>query len=509
LQSSDEALFGFLVENSPDGVFILLDGQLVYMNQAAQLMFGVDLPKGASIPVTQVLDPSEHERAARNVALRISGVLRGATSYKGRRADGSVFPIEVHAVPLELRGRRGLHGIIRDITTRRVMEEQLEQLERSTVVTRLAAGIAHDFNNLLAVIQSNAEVAERSATDPGVQASVKRIHLAVQRGTEKVRQIQQMAKTVRDGDPHRAMYVNPIVEDVLELTRARWRDEAESLGIQYEVQWEPGLPPPVVGSRGDLQAALVAVVFNALESMEDGGTLTIRTGKDAAGEVLITVGDTGEGIPGLELSQLVDPFFTTRTDRQMGLGLQLVSGVLERHGGQLEIDSTPGTGTTVALLLPKADHGPTEPPPPPKTNLLLRSSSPSVPEPDRPRTRGGRSVLLIDDQADLVQVVRTILEIRGYSVDTALNGRDGVALAEATKYSIVLTDLGMPDISGWEVARCVREAQPGTPVILMTGWAAEIDDEKLAENQIQELLPKPFRSEQLLALMDRVLGEVD
>jgi len=460
------------------------------------------------MPVHDVLDPSEHERAARNIALRINGVLRGATTYKARRTDGTVFPVEVDAVPLQLRGRTGLHGVIRDITSRRVMEEQLEALERSTVVSRLAAGIAHDFNNLLAVIQSNAEVAEREAATPSLQASIQRIRLAVQRGTEKVRQIQQMGKTARDDDPHRPLYINPIVEDVLELTRARWRDEAESLGLSYEVRWEPGLPPPVMGSRGDLQAALVAVVFNALEAMEQGGTLTIRTGKDQTGEVLITVSDTGEGIAADDLDNLVDPFFTTRTDRQMGLGLQLVSNVLERHSGRMEIDSTPGEGTTVALLLPRAERGPAEPPPAPKTNLLTRASTPSVPEPERPKTRGGRDVLLIDDQADLVQVVRTILEIRGYNVDSALNGRDGVALAEARKYSIVLTDLGMPDISGWEVARCVRQAQPGTPVILMTGWAAEIDDTKLRENQIEELLPKPFRSEQLLQLMDRILGQV-
>jgi CheY-like chemotaxis protein len=158
------------------------------------------------------------------------------------------------------------------------------------------------------------------------------------------------------------------------------------------------------------------------------------------------------------------------------------------------------------MIVPAADDAPAEPPPSPRPEWRRDTrSEPTVPEPDRPRTRGGRSILLIDDQADLVQVVRTILEGRGYSVDAALNGRDGVKLAEASRYSLVLTDLGMPDISGWEVADRVRECQPETPVILMTGWAADIPRERLHDHSIASLLPKPFRSDQLLTMIKQTL----
>ena len=506
MQASDEAIFAFLVENSPDGHFILLDGQLVYLNRSAQQMFGVTVNAGDSIPVADVLAPDERERAQRNQALRINGVLRGATSYTAQRTDGTTFPIEVHAAPLKLRGRAGLHGVIRDISARKAMELQLEQMERAGVVSRLSAGIAHDFNNLLAVIQANTEVAQRDAEGPGVQNALKRIRAAVQRGSEKVRQIQQMGGGGRSGPSElRPLYVNPLVEDVLDLTRARWKDEADSLGVRYDVHWDPGLPPPIEAAEGDLRAALVALVFNAIEAMPSGGTIRIGTSQDAGGNCLITVKDEGEGIAADNLARLTDAFYTTRPDRQMGLGLHLVASVLERHGGHLEVDSRLGVGSTVAFLIPAGTLAPSEPPPAPRSDLLVRQVEPTVPDEDRPRTRGGRSVLIVDDQADLVQVVRTILEGRGYSVDTALNGRDGVGLARRNRYNVVLTDLGMPDISGWEVAQQVREVQPGTPVVLMTGWAADIDSDRLAENSIRALLPKPFRSEQLLTVLGQVL----
>ena len=507
MNSADDATFRFLVEHSPDGLFVVVEGAFVFLNESARLMFGLASADETILRVVDVLHPSEHERARRNMALRASGVLRGAATYLARKPDGSTFPIEVHAAPLQYRGENGTHGVIRDITARRKMEETLQQMERTTVVSRLAAGFAHDFNNLLAVIQSSTDLAQREAEgSPEIVSALTRIRAAVQRGGEKVRHIQQMGLDGRDtGDELKPIHVNPLVEDVLDLTRARWRDEAESSGIHYDVRWEPVRPPSVRAAASDLRAAMVAILFNAIEAMPRGGEITIRTGVTAAGEAMVTVRDTGEGVLAEHLSRLTDAFFTTRDDRRMGLGLHLVQSVLERHGGRLEVDSTPGEGSTFALILPASDIAPAEPSPEPRVGLLERSTEGSAPAPPRPPTRSGRSVLIVDDQADLVHVVRTILEGRGYSVDTALNGRDGVKLAEATRYSVILTDLGMPDISGWDVAGRVRQLYPDLPIVLMTGWASDIPPERLAEHEIQALLPKPFRSDQLLAVINKVL----
>jgi len=503
---TENPIFKFLVEQSPDGQFVVVDGAFVYLNAAAAKMFSFDGDDPTELKVVDVLHPSEHERALRNMALRASGVLRGAAQYLARHKDGTTFPVEVHAAPLKWDDRSGLHGVIRDITARRKMEETLERMERTSVVSRLASGLAHDFNNLLAVIQSSADVARRFGDGTGeLEAAVERIEAAVKRGSDKVRQIQQMAGQRAPSQEFRPLHINPVVEDVLDLTRARWQDEAESKGISYDVQWEPGTPPAVVGSPSDLRAALVALVFNAVEASPDGGTLAIRTGETKSGEVLVTVRDTGDGIADENLSQLTDAMFTTRRDRQMGLGLHLVQSVLQQHGGRLEVDSRKGVGSTFAIIIPAAEEPPVEDAPAPRDDLLARGRPPTVAEVERPPTRHGRSVLLIDDQADLLQVVRTILEGRGYDVDTAKNGREGVAAAMAQRYSVILTDLGMPDISGWEVAARIREKYTEVPIILMTGWASDIPPERLKENKIQALLPKPFRSDHLLAMIQQIL----
>jgi len=508
--SSDDSIFRFLVENSPDGHFILLpSGTFAFLNESAMKMFGLDPQVSVDLSLEDILHPSEYERARRNMALRLRNVLKGAPSYMAIRSDGSSFPIEVHAKPMDYEGGQAVHGVIRDVTTRKKMEERLENMERSNLVSRLASGIAHDLNDLLAVIQSNTELAQKEVrNNPMALAALRRIGTAVQRGSSKVTHIRQMGSRTPEGPvKFKAIYLNPVVEDVIDLTRARWQNEADAQGLTYEVNWHPSEVPIVDGIAADLRAAFVALVFNALEAMPGGGVLSLATGVDASGEVKITVKDSGEGVVDSSLPRLTDAFFTTRKDRQMGLGLHLVQNILARHGGRFEIASKPGEGTVVSVYLPEGNGTPAGAEPALRPELLTRGYEATAPERLRPKTRGGRSVLLIDDQADLVQVVETILESRGFSVDCALTAKDGLAHAAASKYSVVLTDLGMPDLSGWEVSQRIHELQPNTPVVLMTGWAAEIEPARLVENQVQAMLPKPFRGEQLLAVIDRVLRE--
>ena|GEM_PF-1865484 len=507
--SGDDEFFRFLVENSPDGHFVLLtSGSFAFLNEAAHHMFGLDPNQSNELSLEDILHPSEHERTRRNVSLRWRGVLKGAATYLALRSDGSTFPIEVHTRTMDFNGREALHGVIRDITSRRKMEQRLEEMERNNVVSRLASGIAHDLNNLLAVIQSNAELALKEARNsPLAQQALRRINSAVQRGSSKVTHIRQMGAGWQGEASLEPLYINSLVEDVIDLTRARWQDEAEAKGVRYEINWDPGVVPSVDGSPTDMRAALVALMFNAFEAMPTGGAVDLSTQIVDSGEVLIIVRDTGEGIAEPSLSQLTDAFFTTRADRSMGLGLLLVQSTMARHGGRLEISSTAGMGSSFHLFLPAGSKQPLAEEPTPRPEVSARYQEVTVTERIRPKTRGGRSVLLIDDQPELVQVVETILESRGYSVDSVFNSRDGLAHAKSSKYSVVLTDLGMPDISGWEVSEQIHALQPKTPIVLMTGWAADIDRGSLADRHIDALLAKPFRGEQLLAVIEKVIRE--
>jgi PAS domain S-box-containing protein len=498
---TDDSTFRHLVEQAPDGHFILVDGVFTYLNSAASRMFGWgdDPPEGLS--VLEVIHPDDHERCQRNILLRQSGALRGATAYRGLRRNGELFPIEVHTVPMGSGGSVALHGIIRDLSDRKEMEDALVRTEQSALISRLVAGASHDLNNLLAIIQASADVLERGALDPDAAAAVERIQKAVRRSGRKVAQMKDLGLAhIEDQDPE-PLYINSLIDGVLSLTRARWKDEAERAGIRYEISWNPGAPPPVRGCSGDLQAALVALVFNAIEAMPTGGRLTIETGLTAEGEVSIRVQDEGKGIEEPTLEDLSDVFYTTQPGRKIGLGLHLVRRVAEEAGGRLELLSKLGEGSVFTLVLPASDEVPAAPEAPLRFVGVDTCSLPTVPEPARPRTVGGRRILVVDDQADLLQVLRAILEEKGFEVDAALSAREGLAFVDSIKYSVILTDLGMPDMSGWEFAAEAKKRQPRTPVILMTGWGAEVDEQRLRDEGIYALLPKPFGGKQLLDLL--------
>jgi len=228
--------------------------------------------------------------------------------------------------------------------------------------------------------------------------------------------------------------------------------------------------------------------------------LTLETGATAEGECHITVIDEGDGVEEPTVDELSDVFGAIQPGGKVGLGLHLVRRVAEAAGGRLEVSRKENGDSSFGLILPPSDDSPTDP----ETTLRFVDGdgrAAAVPNSVRPKTSGARRLLVVDDQADLVQVLRTILEQKGFEVDVALRGRDGLAFVEALKYSAILTDLGMPDMSGWDFTAKAKKAQPKTPIILMTGWAASIDEQRLKDEGVYALLPKPFRGKELLDLL--------
>jgi len=391
--------------------------------------------------------------------------------------------------------------------------ENLEELaaalvrtEQSSLIARLVVGATHDLSNLLTVIQASADLLARSATDAESVAALQRIDKSVERAGRKLVQMKGLGLAHVADELPAPLHVNPLLDEVLSLTRARWKDEAERAGVRYQVRWHPGKVAPVRAGRADLQAALVALVFNALEAMPKGGLLTFETGMTPTGTVAITVRDEGVGMADPNVHDLSDVFYTTHPGRKVGLGLHLVRRVAEESGGRLEIVSEVGEGSVCTLFLPPSNEAPENPEdslrfPGPDTR-----SVPTVAGPMPADLPSGPRLLVVDDQADILQVLTAILEAKGYEVDAVLRARDGLSLADQAEYSVILTDLGMPDMSGWEFAAEVREKQPKTPVILMTGWGAEVDEQRLSDEGIFALLPKPFGGKDLLLLLNEALA---
>ena len=275
--------------------------------------------------------------------------------------------------------------------------------------------------------------------------------------------------------------------------------------FQHRIDLQTVDSPPVKANPTELRAALVALFFNALEAMPDGGPVLVLTGVTEDGFSFVSICDEGTGIESPVLDDLSDLFYTTQPGRKVGLGLGLARRVAEEAGGRLEVSSRLGSGSTFKLCLPPSQDEPTVE----ETSLrFFRTGRVQSlpPRTYRPGSVSGPRILVVDDQADLVQVIQSILEQKGFAVDVALRASDGLQCLAEISYSLILTDLGMPDMSGWEFARRAQSLQPDTPVLLMTGWATEVDEEQLAREGIQAVLSKPFRAKLLLDKIDEALG---
>jgi CheY-like chemotaxis protein len=243
--------------------------------------------------------------------------------------------------------------------------------------------------------------------------------------------------------------------------------------------------------RGELRDALVNLVFNAVDAMPQGGVLTIGTAAPVAGEELacIAVTDTGIGMDVATRARCLEPFFTTKGERGTGMGLTMVYGMVERHDGRLEIESAPGRGTTVRLLLPRAAVGDAaaRPPPPPAPARPLR-------------------LVVVDDDPLLIQSLRDTLELEGHAVTTADGGQTGIdafmlAYSRDEHVDVVITDLGMPHLDGRAVAAAVKAVDPAVAVILLTGWGARLAAEGEVPAGVDRVLSKPPRLADLRAAL--------
>jgi len=257
----------------------------------------------------------------------------------------------------------------------------------------------------------------------------------------------------------------------------------------------PGLPR-IMGVESEIREALTNLVFNAVDSMTEGGTLVLRTllaGDPPEQSVIVEVVDTGAGMDEETRLRCLEPFFTTKGERGTGLGLAMVFGMVQRHGAEIEIDSAPGAGTTVRLVFAVAPAGQAEPGQP--------AVAPVVPT----RLR----LLLMDDDPVLLKSLHDMLEADGNSVVTANGGEAGIAAFRAAldagePFAAVITDLGMPYVDGRRVAMAIKEASPATPVILLTGWGQRLMADGEIPAHVDQVLAKPPRRREVRAALARL-----
>jgi DNA-binding response OmpR family regulator len=376
----------------------------------------------------------------------------------------------------------------------RQAQEALIQQERLRALGQMASGIAHDINNAISPIALYTEsLLER---ETGISPRGRDHLVMIQRAIDDVAQtVGRMREFYRPREPEQLGNVdlNPLVQQVVNLTRARWNDQPQRRGIMIDLKADLTEPlPPVRGAENEIRDALTNLIFNAVDALPKGGSIRVRTSVvalPAEPRVSLEVTDSGIGMDEATRLRCLEPFFTTKGKRGTGMGLAMVYGMAQRHRAGLEVESEPGAGTTMRLVFRAGDGAPA---------LDSRSEARGTPA-NRLR------ILVVDDDPFLLEPLRTALREEGHDVTAADGGQAGIdafrtALHRREPFDIVITDLGMPHVDGRQVAATVRAASPSTPIILLTGWGQNVGDSD-PPPPVDRLLPKPPRLRELRAAL--------
>jgi PAS domain S-box-containing protein len=375
---------------------------------------------------------------------------------------------------------------------KRTQDESI-RAEKLRALGQMAAGIAHDLNNMLAAVLAQVELLRLRVADPAIQETLATLEMAIGDGAHIVHRLQDFALQ-RPHSPLEPVDLIRVVRETLEITRPHWKDEPHQRGQAIRLQTLLARVPLILGHAAEVREALTNLILNAVDAMPQGGTLTIATrGVPASGSgeqgsngsggtgVELSVTDTGVGMTEEVRQRIFDPFFTTKGGRGTGLGLSVVYGVLERHGGAIDVRSAPGQGTTISLRFRAAPRG-------------------SAPAERRPLAAPGRPrrILLVDDDPMVRLAIGSLLTAAGHTVVEAEDGATALSLLQADSVDLVLTDLGMPGLSGWDVARAVKAQSVRLPVVILTGWGEQASVEAEGSGLVDRILGKPVRLEQLL-----------
>ncbi len=363
-------------------------------------------------------------------------------------------------------------------------QQTVMQQERLRVLGQMASGIAHDINNAISPIMLYTDALLEREPDLSAQArqSLQTIQQAVSDVAETVARMREFYRQRETPGELQPVQLNTLVMQLRDLTRARWETIPQQRGIVIEFTAELAERlPPVLGVENEIREALINLIFNAVDAMPTGGGILIRTLAGAHGQACVEVTDFGAGMNEETRRRCLEPFFTTKGEQGTGLGLAMVYGVMQRHGGSIDIDSTPGSGTTVRLTFAVAEA----------TAARIAEPEDVVPT--------GLHVLLVDDDPILLRSLREILEMDGHQIVAADSGQGGINAFRLSMepngqhFSAVITDLGMPHVDGRAVAAAVKKASPGTPVILLTGWGERLLAQGRTIPHMDRVLSKPPR----------------
>lgn len=384
----------------------------------------------------------------------------------------------------------GMIGVGHDITAMKRLEERLHVSEKLRALGELASGVAHHFNNLLGIVLRRTEVLEKRLTGrPNLISDLEVIRRASLDGAQTVKRIQNFAK--QEKPLLNAVDLNEIIQEVVEITSVNWRDDAHKAGIRIQVDSTFSKIPKILGNAPDLKELFTNFILNAVDAMPTGGRIFLETRLED--EVVVVIcRDEGLGMDKETLQRIFDPFFTTKGNKGNGLGLSLAYDIVRKHKGEISVVSESGKGAEFKISFPQI----------PSKDFYYPDQKPLK----RSKKPVGKHILLIDDEEDYRTSTAELLKDYGHTVYTAGSGMEALSYLgkKNFKLDIVLSDLIMPDMSGWDVIDKIKSKSMETKVIVVSGHGGFLENKDIKKHLIDYVLSKPCTVDQVQAAIEKV-----
>ncbi len=498
---------------TPDGVF-------TFQNQAHLDMFGYTNEELYE-KISYLDTVTEKEKMAEEV---FPSIIQGGWmgELTGIRKDGTVFPMYASCSPVADKDGNlvAIGASIINMTETKELHTQLIRAEKLSALGQMVHGIAHNINNKLAPVLGYAELAKMYIEADDRESLLRALDTIEQSARDTAAQIQRLqryAKTKTDTRNFVPLDLNDVVKDALQFTRTYWMEEAQLKGISYalKVDLDDSLPI-LTGQPEELRDIIINIVKNAVEAMPEGGDLSIKTYREEYDEVstkpawgvdtadspsdsllfggltpeqhpsdsfaVVEISDTGMGMSPEIQEKIFDPYFTTKGSKGTGLGLSESFGAITRHSGTIDVESIEGEGSTFYIRLP-----------------IPKEDTPEVTQDEKVTPEYSMNILIIDDEETVREVLGEIVKnMRGhYQVDVASSGEEGIEMVARQPYDVVITDVAMPDMNGWEVARYLRDNYPKIVVVFVSGFGISLNEEEIEEAGVSFTLAKPLSADQI------------
>jgi len=380
--------------------------------------------------------------------------------------------------------------LVRELTKDRARalesSSRLADAETMAALADMSSGVAHDFNNVIGAIVGRLQILKLKCQDDTIVSALDRLEATALEGSETVRKLQQFTTSVKTKQL-KPVDLSALIHDYSTDIRAIWRSLAERKRVT--VDFRSSLPEAVVkGVPEDLVSVLEHLILNAVEFAPEGSNVPVEL-NESGQTIALSVADSGAGVPEGIRSRIFYPFFTTKSAKGAGMGLAIVYGIVSRHGGKIRFDSEVGRGTVFTVSLPmKEGH---------------RDQS------DISRkivTAARLRILVVDDDEQIREVLSDMLSLDGHTATRCRDGYEALKMLESEPYDMVVTDLGMPGMSGLDLAGIVHEKNPHIPIAMITGWGMQLDHDEMAIKGIKTVLSKPFHLKDVKALVLELTG---